>query len=237
MSILLDIFNELGSPPRITYRYLAKGALRKGLGFAEAAHDAQQEIMQEVGKRFGAERVSVASKIEMRHWNNMKDGAGFKLYFQKGAEPKGWVIPESWGDRQRYDRGYVFMPPVKSQDQAYLQQTMERMRTSLRENFLIGDLDREDEWLEEYGWYHWSRRVCKIYGLGDYHAERLGPGAFVISTSNRIPKYEPPPIVQSCVKLTKRDMTFLRQHPERAERVLSGKNARTIIERVTGFLP
>ena len=235
MSILLEIFNELGQPPRRDYYFLATGGLRKNLARAEAACKAQWAILNEVQARFGASRVSIANNVEKRHWDNMGDAARFKLYFAKGEQPKDWHIPKSWGDRQSYWNSYVHMPPARSADQVYLRDAAERMAAAIEEAFPAEDGVRSaQERAENYGWFSWNDEVSKLYETPGVYAKSLGGGQFVLETNSRQVNYEPPEAMRNCKPLSKAHAQILIKEPERVARVLEGRNPRTLAERVGG---
>jgi hypothetical protein len=239
MSILLDIFNELSQPPQRDHYFLAVGGIRKSLAKAEAACEAQQSILKEIAARFGAERLTLANKTLLR-WERMEDAAGFMLYFKKGAQPQGWDIPESWGDRQRFMGTYVHLPPQGSEDQKFLQDAARRMDEVMEAAYPTdGDQDRRAARREHAGWFHWGREVMGHYNLpGDdfcfAHATPVGQGTYTMSLTNRSKEIVLPPALSRCIPISKADADLLLTEPERAARIMQGKSARTLYERTLG---
>jgi hypothetical protein len=238
---LASIFAELARPPLRDHLFLAEGGIRRKLTRVQQACAAQAAIMEEVRTRFGAERLSIANETELQCWERMDAAGRFKLYFKKDAQPAGWSVPPSWGDRQRHWDARVFMPPEGSADQAWLKDAARRIDAAAEAASPARDDKQRHARKAYYGWFDWSGEVVAAAKLrrdaiSFAHAEAIAPGVFILSLSNRDNRIDVPPAMQGCPRLSKADAALLRAEPQRAERLFAGHNMRTAPERLLRIL-
>jgi hypothetical protein len=194
------------------FHFLAGGETLAKLQKARTGYELQQAVLADVKARFNVSDVCLASDTELKYWPEMKEARGFKVYFEKGAQPEGWSIPEHWGNRQHHWNTFVYLPGKGSEDQAFLDKAAEKLKDIQK---TYGQPERNRGYSS--GWYSWEGDVFPKRDTTIY-AKRIVPDVYIITVRDFIEKKRPDYEPAGSVSITAADAKMLESNPDKAAR-------------------